>query len=129
MEVRNFGKRIDRLEASVNLTPRERKEKAFKEMMDYGQTLGVKTLNDLILFFREERWHREKGNKEAQAEIMERIRKYCEGDKVKIIDEKRMPREGDTYLDQLPFTITQNPNAPEFDTLNERFLSFGMEED
>lgn len=127
--MRNIGKRIQKLEASTSLTPEKKVEMMVKRQLEFGSTLNLKTINDLILFYSEISWHRRKGNKEGEAEVQERIKRYCEGKKVKIMAEKGVGRIEDFHDEELSYTTTQNPNAPSFEDLDKHSCDFENDEE
>jgi hypothetical protein len=117
MVMKSLGRRIEKLEALTELT----RGSSQKRAMEYFGTLDQRTLRDLILFFWEQRCRRESGDGEAEARIKEKIERYCEGRKVKIIDASKVSKFDKPPFDRLIFTTTRNPNPPDFRALSEFF--------
>lgn len=127
--MRNLGKRIQKLEASTNPTPDKKVEIMVKRSLEFLSTLDLKTINDLLLFQSEISWHRRKGNKNGEAEVRERIKRYCEGKEVKIVAEKGVGRIEDFHEEELPYTTTRNLNAPSFEDLDKHSSDFENNEE
>jgi len=125
--MKKLSARLEKLEAAFNISPEQKKSMIEKGIDEFLDTLDEKTINDLPLFYHEIEWHRKEGNKEAEAEVWERLKRYCEGKEVKIIDEKRAGWIHDVPPNELPFTTTQNPKAPSFEEFNEKFFIPGKQ--
>lgn len=127
--MKQFGKRLDKLEALTSLAPEKKAEMMVKRRLKFLGTLDLKTINDLILFESEISWHRRKGNKDAEAEVWERIERYCEGKKVKVVVERRAGGMEDEGGARLSHTAVQNPNAPRFEDLRTHTCNFEDDEE
>lgn len=120
--MKRLSTRIEKLEAAIAIGLKQKKEMTHERALELAHMLGKKTISDLCLFVEEMEWHKKTGDKEGEAEVLDRIKKYCEGKEVRIIDEGSVTPGYDVPLDELSFTTTQNPNAPSFEELNEKFL-------